>query len=1582
MALSYPSRPTTVDDLVQRLRSDDIDQAEIEALKALSKAMVSFFQDKPFLSFVPEAAALSAVARSKDYEDLLRAFENAITRGTMDRTVLDPEVLLGLGRVLECAKDNTGADIPLGSVLYSLQQRLESAVKEAESKAQYQLICAVSAVLDVMNEVKTTGLDREQLHEPLLKKLSTLSKHKELHLSQAASSAYQALLGIPNNEGPWAALWRHAYNVTSGGAKVAGAVFTMDPSKLLEGLVTLQDVPDLIGSMIDVSKTVADLLNASRSTAEALKFSQKQKSWYVALRFTALLIHANAFGYLKDLVRRLPCLNEKGFLCGIFAQLEVAWEAGEDSARTIIFEILDGHLVPIASKSKHSRVRAWVISIAKTLTHIQWQEAMQSPQQHSFRVLSKPREYKSEYCNLGMRDEIHQGDLLKEAWEGCPKAHVFYADLMIREYYTQGNRLKIERLSGKALPMSQCYINLAIIQHRTDRSSKGAAGEQDSSPFSLFTRLNIIEPPEELETSLPMLFSPRKQRDGVARPPKRLFIEGQAGIGKTTLCKKMVYDYIHHKMWINLFDPLIWIPLRKLRNQLKPGYSLKDLLYNEYFFDRMDGRLFAHALWRVILESSARTLFILDGLDEVAQGFDPQTGQILQNLLNQSHVVITSRPYRSSLEYMKPPDLELETIGFYPDQADAYIEKAIGDELAQEIHSFMQEHLLIQGLARIPIQLEAICYCWDGISADVPTTMTTLYQAIELSLWRKDAWNLTKVTDRDAAQQLSRFEITGLVQAEVNLLQSLAFTGLYNDIIEFDAKCRDQILQNKDQIMKYLKYPASTTVSTVLAKLSFLRTSDTLDEGHRSYHFLHLTFQEYLAAQYYVEHWKSGKPLPYLKISNGKARLESILPESFLQREKYNARYDVLWRFVTGMLQVQDEDHLRRFFALIKEEPRDLLGPVHQRLAMHCLSEVDSSNKTSTSVSLRENLEEHLSQWALFECRWNGTASLASDMQFPETVLEAILQEGSEDQRSRLLLSLPVQRTSLPSFIKFMTTWLREGVSPRTMTSICETLKVNARNLPDQTLNALAGRLGDQHWSIKYSALEILRTQRTLPEGILEDVAKQLEDTNSRVREAAVDTLSDRMDALHELFKAVMVRLKDFNLEGNSEAVLGIQLSSLKDVLEALTRMIREKNPLEASAEPPLSENILAAVAQRLDDWNSKVREAAANALGGYSILPGEIVKRVVKRLDDKSKRVREAAAHTLSAQSSLPGETLELMAKRLDDKDSDVREATVYALGCQYNLPGKVLKAVIRRLDDTESYVRQAVANILGFQPSLIRVSILSYWSRNMVKKLDGEFFSNLPYDLLGYIMAVSDNEDSQVKEAIRSAWTYQSTLPVEILTAMAERLNHEDRQTRKAIARALISQSTLPGEVVEKVATWLKDGNIKVRNAAARVLEKQSVLSEEIGQALAVVMDDQKDREETNYTDISSSTEDEIFFSPATGHKISPPSATDEEIATSLINQEAFSREEIKEMDAVFREGFWTFLRTPRGGMWHSGLQYESWLHGSFHAQLVWYIEDSNLCLQNAEQLWKLAFKSREKQDQFMAKLQKVRADLGVPQ
>jgi len=55
--------------------------------------------------------------------------------------------------------------------------------------------------------------------------------------------------------------------------------------------------------------------------------------------------------------------------------------------------------------------------------------------------------------------------LLDRAWSICREAQIFYADLLLREYYSKGGRLEIRRLSGALLDMAQCCINISIIKH-------------------------------------------------------------------------------------------------------------------------------------------------------------------------------------------------------------------------------------------------------------------------------------------------------------------------------------------------------------------------------------------------------------------------------------------------------------------------------------------------------------------------------------------------------------------------------------------------------------------------------------------------------------------------------------------------------------------------------------------------------------------------------------------------------------------------------------------------------------------------------------------------------------------------------------------------------------------------------------------------------------------------------------------------------------------------------------------------------------------------------------------------------------
>jgi hypothetical protein len=71
----------------------------------------------------------------------------------------------------------------------------------------------------------------------------------------------------------------------------------------------------------------------------------------------------------------------------------------------------------------------------------------------------------------------------------------------------------------------------------------------------------------------------------------------------------------------------------------------------------------------------------------------------------------------------------------------------------------------------------------------------------------------------------------------------------------------------------------------VLENVSFLRTSDPSSLDRNRYHFLHLTFQEYFTARYFVRHWKAGQQLECLQLEAGS--VEKISPILFLQKHKY-----------------------------------------------------------------------------------------------------------------------------------------------------------------------------------------------------------------------------------------------------------------------------------------------------------------------------------------------------------------------------------------------------------------------------------------------------------------------------------------------------------------------------------------------------------------------------------------------------------------------------------------------------------------------------------------------------------------------
>lgn len=478
---------------------------------------------------------------------------------------------------------------------------------------------------------------------------------------------------------------------------------------------------------------------------------------------------------------------------------------------------------------------------------------------------------------------------------------------MIQYTYTE-ERCCIKRLNGATLSLELCFINLAVIQHIADKKSRLAADTSsgnngtETSPFSIPARIKVEIPPQSRQVSLSTLFQPYRHNDGTETRPKRVLIWGRAGMGKTTLCKKIVHDFYHNTLWRDLYTRIVWIPLRNLWRLAESCQSIGDLLKHEFPCRWSVER--THETFHDIADDE-RTLFLLDGLDEVSSKLADD--KILRDLLRRPNIIITSRPHQTRLPLR--PDIEMETIGFLPEQVNEYLSRIAGDQAGQ-IRDFINERPIVRSLAGIPIQLDAICYTWtmkrfprDNV------TMTALYIAISRNLWASSALRLEKKRNGRSLtmpelELSTNWEIETIVQNEASFLQELAFRGLCEEVTEFSVKDIEAIRKSMH--------------SSDCIHLLFLRVSDSsIPVEDRTFHFIHLTFQEFFAAQYFVLCWSQNKRLlgHQRRQAGGISSAPIITPQNFVKTEKYTDRYNIFWRFVVGLLNdVPDKAQVKRFF--------------------------------------------------------------------------------------------------------------------------------------------------------------------------------------------------------------------------------------------------------------------------------------------------------------------------------------------------------------------------------------------------------------------------------------------------------------------------------------------------------------------------------------------------------------------------------------------------------------------------------------------------------------------------------------------
>ena len=1461
--MSTYSRPSRTSELIERLGSPNCTVREARALGALCRSMVASFRNAPKLEYMAEAAAISAVIRHgvNDMDDLIIAFSNAIISGTTDASIKETEILSAFAFVLRHTKELPHVRSRLGPVLQSLNTRLKAAGVQADTDAQYHLVICLSGVLDAMADIKFSGISRESLHEPLGQELQALSQEVEPRLAQAAAYASQALRGVSDDEGPWQAAWRYTNQGISVIANTAGAVAKVDLSQLY---ATIPDVINLVQglqSLFENATEVAEAVFADREWIDSMNKFKKPKRWYRALRYIDLFLQCKAWEQVKGVVTSVNCREEKHFLSGLYSLLESTWIEADQTGNLLqkekVVTLLKWTLA--TTKLTDPLVQAWASLAANTVGC------------SSTIALSRPsgfkrwidKKYESKLCVFhqhNIASNPSTGKLLAEAWRDCIEAKVYYANAAIQHYYTQGNRLDIERLSGERLPLHKCYINLALTSDSVDKREDNlrSYSRQDS----------WIHADHDSSISLSQLFDPKNSPEGESIQSRRIFIQGRAGIGKTTLCKKIVDEFLQGRLARDMFDHILWIPLRKLKNKTEK-YTLTDLLHDEYFSHVAEGHILAETVDKLMHDtiSANRVLCLLDGLDEVSQRWDRDTSpyELLQRLLLMPSVIITSRPQVASFN-LGTFDLELETIGFQLTEVKKYVKHCISDKSKlTEVEQHLKARPFVQDIARIPIQLDALCYVWmnGDVSRTELNTVTNIYQLITEQLWKKDIVRTNKqheglqLTQRQA-QNLKSFQIATYMKVEEELLEEFAFQGIQAQIFEFTPQHCDAIASE----LHRRKVPIPTLYSDTLGKLSFLRASATVPmTDAQSYHFLHLTFQEFFAAKHFARYWLQGKDVSSLKINVSgtftSAKQMSLV--EMIHEQKYNPRYMVFWRFVVGLIQAASEHagHFQRladFWDEFESEPIDLIGTVHHELLTNTLSELFPSD-FPIIISLRSRIEAKLCHWAVQQIKISNSYSIAYHPEFPDSILGSLTKDADRRIRSTALQILSKRSYITPTTITLLAENVPTDLAGNNNVPFIA-LMARQHEMPKAALQTLlqeASRTHSYNADMRFSAREALTAQMNLYEFVGAILIVFLNDDNEdgTVRVWAARTLQAHGKLSERSISTVLDLLKSESREvcDRAAAVLAQHPHIPLYILEAIFKWLEHVHKKSSGAIDNAIEEVeiifnrlelFPAIITLLRSLNPSLQfSIALRLLRDCDPLPQGIWDSLLAFSRDISSDLRRIACIVMSHRADTPLVAFSTLIVLLQDKNYSVSDEAARSLKISLvQLPQQILVSLTELLADARPRVRKAALSALpkGRNLTLNTLNML----HACLKSTDREerFFaldtlsnsSMLPLDLLHTLITMVNSEESVIRDAIIQCLQNQTILSSVILRILIKQCTDDENVVGAAISLILEARRDLPRNILDLLLLLLKTGSKSVQRKVCPIMMLQHELPTEV--------------------------------------------------------------------------------------------------------------------------------------------------------